>query len=99
MHAFVKSKNLSKQINDKILYWKQRINRHHGENILRKVKVLKLTPGTRLKRVWKGNTYCVTVLDRGFELNGVIFNSLSAAARHITGTRWNGKAFFGLKKR
>jgi hypothetical protein len=40
----------------------------------------------------------VTVTPDGlYELNGQVFKSLSAAARHITGTRWNGPKFFGLR--
>ncbi|WP_418392644.1 DUF2924 domain-containing protein [Victivallis lenta] len=54
--------------------------------------------GTRYQRVWKGKKYEVTVLDDGkFEYAGEVFNSLSAIARDITGTRWNGKLFFGVK--
>jgi hypothetical protein len=40
----------------------------------------------------------VTVLADGYEFEGRTFRSLSAVAREITGTRWNGKVFFGLKK-
>ena len=54
--------------------------------------------GTRYQRVWKGQKYEVTVLEDGkFEYAGEVFNSLSAIARNITGTRWNGKLFFGVK--
>jgi hypothetical protein len=55
--------------------------------------------GTRLIREWQGRTYEVTVLERGFDWNGKIYRSLSAIARGITGTRWNGHVFFGLKSR
>ena len=54
--------------------------------------------GTRLMREWKGMEHCVTVLEDGFDYEGRKFRSLSAVARAITGTRWNGKLFFGLKK-
>ena len=54
--------------------------------------------GTRYTRVWKRKKYEVIVLGNGkFEFEGKIFNSLSAIARQITGTRWNGKLFFGVK--
>ena len=53
--------------------------------------------GTRLIREWKGVEHCVTVRDKGFEYQGRPFQSLSAIARVITGTRWNGWIFFGLK--
>jgi hypothetical protein len=53
--------------------------------------------GTRLIREWKGVEHQVTVRDEGFEYQGRPFKSLSAIARAITGTRWNGHVFFGLK--
>lgn len=53
--------------------------------------------GTRLIREWKGVEHCVTVRDEDFEYRGLPYKSLSAAARAITGTRWNGRVFFGLK--
>ena len=54
--------------------------------------------GTKLFRVWKGKKYEVTGGDHGkYILNGEEFKSLSAVARKITGTKWNGKTFFGVK--
>ena len=53
--------------------------------------------GTRLIREWQGVEHCVTVRDDGFEWQGRPYKSLSAIARAITGTRWNGWVFFGLK--
>jgi hypothetical protein len=53
--------------------------------------------GTRLIREWKGVEHQVTVRDEGFEYQGRPYKSLSAVARAITGTRWNGHVFFGLK--
>ena len=53
--------------------------------------------GTRLVREWKGVEHTVTVLTDGFEWEGRPYRSLSAIARAITGTRWNGLVFFGLK--
>jgi hypothetical protein len=53
--------------------------------------------GTRLLREWRGAEHSVTVRDEGFEYQGRPYKSLSAIARHITGTRWNGLVFFGLK--
>jgi hypothetical protein len=53
--------------------------------------------GTRLIREWQGVEHCVTVRDNDFEYQGRPFKSLSAVARAITGTRWNGLIFFGLK--
>ena len=57
-----------------------------------------LKPGTRLVREWQGRTYEVLVLDDGFSWQGVLYRSLSAVARKITGTPWSGPLFFGLKE-
>jgi DUF2924 family protein len=56
-----------------------------------------LKPGTRLVRAWRGEVHQVTALDDGFEYRGVRHSSLSKIARTITGTRWSGPAFFGLR--
>jgi hypothetical protein len=55
--------------------------------------------GTQLVREWRGTEHRATVVDGGFEYQGRPFKSLSAIARAITGTRWNGWVFFGLKNR
>ncbi|MEE4539084.1 MAG: DUF2924 domain-containing protein, partial [Erythrobacter sp.] len=55
--------------------------------------------GTRLIREWQGVEHVVTVAADGFEWQGRPYKSLSAIARAITGTRWNGLVFFGLKNR
>ena len=55
--------------------------------------------GTRLIREYQGVEHCVTVRDQDFEYQGRPYKSLSAVARAITGTRWNGLLFFGLKNR
>lgn len=52
--------------------------------------------GTRLIREWDGVEQTVIVLKDGFNWQGRKFKSLSAVARAITGTRWNGYRFFGL---
>ena len=56
----------------------------------------KLLAGTRLIREWRGVEHTVTVLADGYEWQGRPYRSLSAVARAITGTRWNGPLFFGL---
>ncbi len=56
-------------------------------------------PGTRLIREWKGEIHEVDVLEKGFSWRGRRYDSLSRIAREITGTRWSGPVFFGLKKR
>jgi hypothetical protein len=53
--------------------------------------------GTRLLREWQGVEQIVTVTAVGYEWRGRPYKSLSAIARAITGTRWNGWTFFGLK--
>jgi hypothetical protein len=53
--------------------------------------------GTRFVRVWNGRRYEVTVIAGGFEFEGRPYRSLTAIARAITGTHWNGRAFFGLR--
>jgi len=55
--------------------------------------------GTRLIREYQGVEQTVTVLQDGYEWQGRPYKSLSAIARAITGTRWNGWTFFGLKNR
>jgi hypothetical protein len=55
-------------------------------------------PGTVLTRVYKGVEHRVTVLGEGFEHEGTIYRSLSAAAYAISGSHWNGFLFFGLTR-
>ena len=60
---------------------------------------LKPIVGTRLIREWQGVEHVVTVTADGYEWQGRPYKSLSSVARAITGTRWNGWVFFGLKNR
>ncbi len=60
---------------------------------------IRMKPGMRLVREWRGETHDVLVLEDGFEWNGKRRRSLSAIAREITGTQWSGPLFFGLKRR
>jgi len=53
-------------------------------------------PGSKLTREFRGITVSVKVLRQGFEYRGQQYRSLSAIANEVTGTRWNGLAFFGL---
>lgn len=57
-----------------------------------------LQPGSRLIRVWQGETHQVTVLENGYSYDGRQWRSLSAIARAITGTPWSGPVFFGIRK-
>jgi hypothetical protein len=53
-------------------------------------------PGTMLTREYRGQTVAVTVLDSGFEHAGQVYRSLTAVAKAITGSHWNGYGFFGI---
>jgi hypothetical protein len=59
---------------------------------------IRIKPGTRLVREWQGERHEVTVLEKRFSYKSRQFDSLSEIAREITGTRWSGPVFFGLKK-
>lgn len=54
--------------------------------------------GSRLERLWQGQAHHVDVVEGGFEWSGRRFKSLSQVAREITGVRWNGPRFFGLRE-
>ena len=56
-------------------------------------------PGTRLRRQYQDREIVVTVLEDGFEFESRQYRSLSAIAREVTGTRWNGLLFFRLTER
>ena len=58
---------------------------------------IRLRPGTVLAREWKGQMQRVKVMADGFAWNGTTYSSLSRIACVITGTRWNGPKFFGLR--
>lgn len=63
-----------------------------------KAEGLSLGIGTKLGRIWKGQMVEVEITETGFSYDGEIYNSLSAAATAIAGTRWNGPRFFGLRE-
>ena len=58
---------------------------------------LSLKPGARLVREWPGRTHTVTVTEEGFDYAGMSYPSLTKVAKKITGARWSGPRFFGLK--
>lgn len=65
-----------------------------------KTRTRETAPGMRLVREWNGRAHVVEVgEDKVIRWNDREWNSLSEVARAITGTRWSGPAFFGLKKR
>jgi hypothetical protein len=55
-------------------------------------------PGSVITREYKGQEIIVTILEKGFEFQGQVYRSLSAIAKEVTGTTWNGYTFFRLKK-
>jgi len=57
----------------------------------------KLKPGARLVREWNGQNHVVDILESGYLWQEQIYKSLSEIAREITGTRWSGPRFFGLR--
>jgi hypothetical protein len=57
----------------------------------------RIKPGSELVRTWKGKTHRVMVMTDGFAHDGKTFASLSEIASKITGTKWNGPRFFGLR--
>lgn len=60
---------------------------------------VKLLPGTVLTREWNGQVHRVMVADNGFVFEGQSYRSLSTIAHAITGTKWNGPRFFGMRDR
>jgi hypothetical protein len=58
----------------------------------------RIKSGTKLIRHWQGHRHEVLANDEGFDYKGKRYRSLSEIAREITGTRWSGPLFFGLKR-
>lgn len=97
----------SKELLARLLAWKIQADAFGGLDaatirMLKSDRVPKpkptLQPGTRLAREWQGRRYEVDVLEEGFRLENTNYRSLSEVARAITGTRWNGLRFFGLRE-
>jgi hypothetical protein len=74
----------------------EELERGAGSRVTREKERRPIT-GTRLIREWQGVEHTVTVTASGYEWDGRPYKSLSAVARAITGTRWNGWTFFGLQ--
>ena len=89
-----KYKNLSPEVQRKINKLVEQYDQK--QKIDKDNKVLSIADGTRLIREFKGRKYSVTVIQNGYEYNGKKYKSLTAIANEITGTRWNGKKFFGV---
>jgi len=92
----------------KALAWQAQARKHGGLTAAERRQLLGspaagrkgagLGIGSRLVRVWQGETHQVTVTPDGYEYDGKQWKSLSAIARAITGTPWSGPVFFGIKK-
>jgi len=94
---------------DKAIAWQKQAIKHGGFTAAEHKRLLSLdtssssnhgaqTIGSRLVRVWQGETHQVTVLSGGYLYKEQHWKSLSAIARAITGTQWSGPVFFGMKK-
>jgi Protein of unknown function (DUF2924) len=75
----------------------KRLMEQFAKNNGRIVLPRRIKPGSVLIREWKGERHQVTVLEDGFAYQGKPYESLSQIARLITGTRWSGPKFFGLR--
>ncbi len=77
---------------------KQEFNENDIKESCKHTSILEIKAGTKLIREYKGEKHEVTALEKGFKYRGKQYKSLSAIANEITGTQWNGKVFFGVKK-
>jgi Protein of unknown function (DUF2924) len=70
-----------------------------GRGAVKPAPPISLKSGTRLVRKWRGVTHTVLIHADGIEWRGQRYRSLSVVAREITGARWSGPRFFGLRRR
>ena len=70
---------------------------HARQDVGKLVLFRRLKPGTSVVREYQGVRHIVTISEGGFVWQGRSYDSLSAIAREITGSRWNGPRFFGLR--
>lgn len=89
----------------RVLAWRIQADIHGGFDAVTRRMIEKdgpvqmaATPGMRLAREWAGKRHEVVVIESGVVYEGQTFRSLSQVARHITGMRWNGPRFFGLRQ-
>jgi len=75
----------------------QRIARNLASNPAAPPGRSRIKPGTRILRRWHGEVHEVSVAESGFDYRGAHYRSLSQIAHRVTGTRWSGPVFFGLK--
>lgn len=94
---------------DKAIAWQKQAMQHGGLSTAERKRLLSggsnsnsnnetQNIGSRLIRVWQGETHQVTVLEMGYLYKEQHWKSLSSIARAITGTPWSGPVFFGVKK-
>lgn len=76
----------------------QKITEEHAAGRQVAIPAHTIRPGTRLLREWHGITYEVSVTEDGVQFQGKRYRSLSEVAHTITGVKWSGPLFFGLKK-
>ena len=74
------------------------VKQNYDKNAGKQIETHRPVVGTKLLREWKGVEHIVTVREDCFEHKGIRYRSLSAVAKNITGTTWNGLVFFGLKR-
>ncbi|MBQ8847345.1 MAG: DUF2924 domain-containing protein [Candidatus Gastranaerophilales bacterium] len=86
----------SKPIQDKLKQLVEDYDKNQEININK--NAIKITPGTRIIREYKGKKYSITVLVDGYEFEGKEYKTLTTIANKITGTKWNGKKFFGVNQ-
>ena len=77
---------------------KQEVNENDIKESCKQALTLEIKAGTKLIREYKDEKHEVIALDKGFKYKDKVYKSLSAIANEITGTQWNGKIFFGVKK-
>ena len=94
---------------DKAIAWQQQAVKHGGLTAAERRRLLggsgnttsnneTQNIGSRLVRVWQGETHQVTILEVGYLYKDQRWKSLSAIAKAVTGTPWSGPVFFGIKK-
>jgi len=97
---FMEHKGLKKEIQktlDKLVKQYEKTKSVRVSEMDRKNK-LDVKPGTKFIREYKSIKYEVTVVENGYSYNGKVYKSITAVAKEITGTGWNGKRFFGVNR-
>lgn len=90
------SKDAQKTIDSLVTQYAK--NRSIRVSELKRERKIDIKPGTKFIREYKSIKYEVTVVDNGYSYNDKVYKSITAVAKAITGTGWNGKRFFGVDK-